>query len=1110
MGWSVAGSLGLGFNGQILLVVLVLLTFPVAVLINNYLKGEENSPSTSNTIATTKDYPELTDRAEEVVQWLKNTKLGLKPDEKVVYQLPWFLLVGSPSSGKTSLILNAGLDIQALPSQQSLEQNLFRPTNSCDWYVSDTAVFIDTAGRYLNDGVDHDEWLALLATMKKYRLERPIDGLIVTVETTDVVKASDNEIEQQAKRLRTRIDELKAQFNSPFPIYLIFTHADLISGFEVFFSNFDKKNRNQIWGTTIPLEQRERAHALFDTEFSYLCDALMSNRLIHLASSTGSREQLEIFDFPLRFAAARNKIGLFVSALFRPSPFTDNPWLRGFYFTAASIIKKQASLNPLITAQEYKEKYFIADLIQEQLINDANLAAAMMKKKDTPQLKRKILVAAIALISIVLVLGFSTSLIRNRILISENLEKGLRVDEVIRLQSTQPASNQDTAAMRVELEAMEALRQQLVLLDNYQKSRPLSYRYGLYSGNAINPNLRAIYFDLLNQRFFQQTAASLENDLKAFALNDSKDKVSEEELGRYYDLLKIYLMLSDPNKIEPTFLANRLSEYWKKSYPGDLELLAQQQLDFYAKQASSDDAPHLKADDKIVAAARQHLTSYPAVNRFFKRVTSEIDLKVTPVTVESITQGRSKGWLIGKYNVSGSFTIEGYQNYMQNALASAAEEMSKEDWVMGASTVATKDLSTDVGKLEGIYFHEYATQWQQFLRGLNIPAFKTKEEAVEALKVLSASNSPLALTLAEIARQTNFTGTKEKLSWWEKIFGTKKITSSPQIIELEKEFLALRQFLGQGEENSPVSQYRASLRIVLDSLESATADQLTQTSKMLLTGKDDIGLQKAELTINKLLDNFTTAVTSDAASACKQPLGNLRAMLYGSSYAQIQQNWQEQIYPKAHALEQGFPFTETGSASITDLTRYLNPVNGILIQFFNDRLATSFQETEGKLQLKESGAFKFSQEFTDYLNNCKKLREALFAQGGQQMEVGYELLLQPVANADVVIEIDGIRAETRGTTAQSAKFSWPAKSGASGAKITVIQGSKIAEKAFPGEWGLFKMVAGATANSEGNLFILSWNIEGTTIRAALRPSSATSPFSRRLFTQWHAPKNLRN
>ncbi|MBL8193166.1 MAG: hypothetical protein JNM06_05045, partial [Blastocatellia bacterium] len=93
-------------------------------------------------------------------------------------------------------------------------------------------------------------------------------------------------------------------------------------------------------------------------------------------------------------------------------------------------------------------------------------------------------------------------------------------------------------------------------------------------------------------------------------------------------------------------------------------------------------------------------------------------------------------------------------------------------------------------------------------------------------------------------------------------------------------------------------------------------------------------------------------------------------------------------------------------------------------------------------------------------------------------------------------------------TPQSAKFTWPAKSGASGAKITVIQGSKISEKAFPGEWGLFKMVAGATTTPEANLLILSWNIEGIPVRVTLRPSSTNNPFSRRLFTQWHAPRNL--
>lgn len=1107
LGCSVIGNLGFGFNSQVLLIVLILSTFPIALLIKHYFKKTENQiPLSTNNSFVGKDYPDLTNRAEEVVQWLKNTKLASKSAEKVIYQLPWFFVLGATSSGKTSLILNSGLDIQALPSQQNLGQNLFRPTNSCEWYVSNSAIFIDTAGRYLNEGTDHEEWLSLLNTIKRYRPERPIDGLILTVETTNITKATDNEIEQQAKQLRTRIDELKVEFNSPFPIYLVFTHADVISGFEIFFSNFDKKNRSQIWGATIPLEQRERAYTFVDEEFNYLCEALMSNRLIQLASSNLSKEQLEIFDFPLHFASIGNKISLFISALFRPSPFTDNPWLRGFYFAASSVVKKQASEKLLMTTQEYKEKYFLDDLIQEQLLNDANLAASMMKKKDTPGLKRKILVGAISLISVLLILGLTVSLVRNRSLIDESLEKGLRVDEISRLEPRKTADTQDTAALRVELEAMEQLRQQLVTLENYKNSRPLSYSYGLYSGNDINPNLRAIYFDLLNQRFFQQTAENLEDDLRKFA--DSKDKFSEEKLGRYYDLLKTYLMLSDPSKSEPTFLANRLNDYWRKSYPLELELLAQQQLDFYAKQAIYDDAPHLRADDNIVAASRQHLTNYPAVNRFFKRITSEIDLKVNPVTVESITQGRNKGWLIGKYNVSGSFTIEGYQSYMKAALASAEAEMSKEDWVMGASSLTTKDLSSDVGKLESIYFHEYSKQWQNFLKALSVPAFKTKEDAIEALKVLSASDSPLALTLTEVARQTNFTGAKEKLSWWKKLFSDNKITASPQIIELEKEFLALKQFLSQQEESSPISQYRGSLRIVLDNLETVTADQLSQTTKMLLTGKDDIGLQKAELTINKLLENFTSSVTRDAASACRQPLGNLRAMLYGSSYAQLEQNWQEQIYTKARNIEQGFPFTETGSASITDLTRYLNPVNGVLAQFFNDRLASSFEEVGGKLQLKESGAFKFSQEFIDYLNSSKQLREALFAQGGQQMEVSYELLLQPVTNSDIVIEIDGTRVETRGTTPQSAKFTWPAKSGASGAKITVIQGSKISEKAFPGEWGLFKMVAGATTTPEANLLILSWNIEGIPVRVTLRPSSTNNPFSRRLFTQWHAPRNL--
>ena len=50
-------------------------------------------------------------------------------------------------------------------------------------------------------------------------------------------------------------------------------------------------------------------------------------------------------------------------------------------------------------------------------------------------------------------------------------------------------------------------------------------------------------------------------------------------------------MLSHVEKVEPAFLQNQLADYWKKaSISPDLELLSEEQLKFFAWQASRDDA----------------------------------------------------------------------------------------------------------------------------------------------------------------------------------------------------------------------------------------------------------------------------------------------------------------------------------------------------------------------------------------------------------------------------------------------------------------------------------------------------------------------------------------
>ena len=1143
---------GIALPYQIALVALILLTWPFAIAINHYRKKKEQQKSGSvvkssrpnGPTAPVRSSDELTRGAEEVVQWLNSTKLAAAKSSEAIYKLPWFVIAGPSSSGKTSLLLSSGLDFQALPSQRRADLNLIRPTRDSVWRVTDSAINIDTAGRYQAEGADGEEWSSLLETIKKHRRNRPIDGLVISVDAAHVLNCNDAEIEQQAKILRARLDEAIGRTQARFPVYLVFTHVDSIEGFEDFFSPFSAEERSQVWGATIRLEQSQNAHALFDVEFDHLYDALMRRRLVRLGVPAPPAEQLRVFNFPLSFGESRRKLGLFTSALFRPNPFSENPLLRGFYFsssaaggrskarpqsavakssvTTATLVKPEAVAEAEVEeAKVAGQGYFTERLFKDVLHRDRDLAQSFLLNRKKPLPVRNILAAAAAALLFLFTVGVVVSYFGNQNFIDDARERGLRVEEINRLDNSKDQAKKTSVDAAVEMNAIEDLRKVLVELDEYDKnSPPLHLRFGLYSGDEINPYLRAIYFDAIDRRFYKPVVASIERDLRTLtvaketqAADGAQPVEPASDLGRHYDLLKAYLMLSHVEKVEPAFLQNQLADYWKKaSVSPDLELLSEEQLKFFAWQANRDDASHYKPDDKLVADARRKLQSYPAADRLFKQLISGIDTKVQPVTLDSIIRDRGRGSLAGSYAVPGSFTIRGYHEYWLKAVESAGEEISKDDWVMGPEATATKDQSADISRLQSMYLREYTEQWQKFLKNVSVRGFKTKADAVEALRAFAASDSPVELLMLEVKRHTDLSAAPKGGGLWGWVKGLFSDDSKKQAgtTDVEKEFGPLFPFVASEDKKArvPISEYRATLDQLVRSLEVKSDDQLAQAAKSLLTGKDEVGLQKAEQEVSRSLDAFKTAATRDAARVLTQPLDNLRAMLYGGGYEQIDKTWREQLYPKAHALEAAFPFADGSSDTpVTDLAKFLNPVNGQFTAFFNERLATSFEESQGKWKLKESGAVKLSDGFVSYLNNARGLRDALFAGGGAQPEVSYEIKLQPVAGADVRIEIDGTSVETRSTSAQAAKFTWPARAGTSGARIVIVRNGQQAEASFPGEWGLFRLfAAGKPTKSGENQFQLSWSAGSITVRATLTASSATSPFERRLFTQLRAPQ----
>src|ERR1051326_6134375 len=1036
-------SIGLTYVWEIIIIALLLLTWPFAILINHWRKRRAAKREAAQAVvpdaaaapaaaaksggAPKRIHEELARGAEEAVQWLRSTKLSGAKSNDALYALPWYIVAVPSSSGKTSLVLSSGLDFHALPSQRRAEMKIVRPTHHCDWRVTDSAVLLDTAGRYQGDGPARDEWLALTETIKKHRNYRPLDGFLVAVNAGRILQSSETEIEQQAKTLRARLDETMKLARGRFPVYLVFTNMDALSGFEEFFK--DRKDSAQVWGATIPLNKSANAHAMFDLEFDQLYESLVRRRLLRLGVPVSSGTQLKIFDFPVRFSETRTKLGLFTSALFRPNPFSESPLLRGFYFTAnliAGAAPAPASGDGGDRAPQAVGTGFFTDrFFKEVVLRDKDLAASFQASQKKPPRIGAILLTLGLVVLFLLLFGSAVSFAANRKLVAEATDRGVRMDEITRADFGKDVLQKDPTAARVEIETLDALREQLSVLD---AGPPIYMRFGLYSGNDIAPSLRTIFFEAVEERFKKPTVAALETDLRNFAADhptaintsspgsESAAPSEEDILGRHYDLLKAYLMLSDASRVEPTFLANTLGDYWKRTAPADTETLSIQDLNFYAHQLVRDDAPHIRVDDRLVADARRKLTAYPPVNRFYKRLVTEINAKTTPISLDTVLEGRGRGVLVGTYTVPGSYTIDGYRNYMKSSNENAGEEISKDDWVMGAAATASNQAqAADISKLQTMYLNDYTDQWRKFVRGISVQQFKRKDDAVEALKALSATDSPMERVMNALALNTHLSKKPESTGVWGWIkswFVSNTEDDSGGNTEVEREFKPLFQFVSSGQakkDSSPMSQYRAELRRVLDPLEGASENQLQQTSQPLLTGEDKMGLMKGEQTISNLLEAFKTAAATDTANLLKQPLGNLRSFLYGGGAEQIVKGWTEQVYPKAHAIESGYPFTDSGEASLTDLGGFLNPSTGQLWVFFNKNLATSVDDVQGQWKLKETGAVRLSDDYVKYLNSARKLRDAMFANGGAQPEVAYDLTLQPTHNADVLIEIDGNR-----------------------------------------------------------------------------------------------------
>src|SRR6185312_16267165 len=251
---------------------------------------------------------------------------------------------------------------------------------------------LDTAGRWTTEADDREEWLAFLDMLKKYRSRMPINGVLVAVSVTDLMEATEEQLDSYAKRLRARFDEMTTRLQMVVPAYVMFTKVDLVAGFVEFWGEMSKAERQQIWGMTFPLaeaEKRDTAQA-FEHEFDGLVSTLHGRALRRVGAARQPEVRQRIYQFPLEFAALKNNLRSFVAALMQPNAFQETPILRGVYFSSGTQegrpvdrvidgMRRAFNLGPsgggVMPPVTETKSYFVTDLFQRVVFPDQNVAS---------------------------------------------------------------------------------------------------------------------------------------------------------------------------------------------------------------------------------------------------------------------------------------------------------------------------------------------------------------------------------------------------------------------------------------------------------------------------------------------------------------------------------------------------------------------------------------------------------------------------------------------------------------------------------------------------------------------------------------------------------------
>jgi type VI secretion system protein ImpL len=1071
----------------------------------------------------------LKDKMKDAIATLKSAN-GKKKD--YLYDLPWYVLIGPPGSGKTTALINSGLKFPLLRGATPAAIAGVGGTRYCDWWFTEEAVLIDTAGRYTTQDsdakTDKQSWFAFLALLKKNRPRQPINGVIVVISLEDLMTLSSAELDTHANAIRTRLLELHERLKVDFPVYALFTKGDLVAGFMEYFSFLNEQGRRQVWGATFQTADKSRNMVSeVGVEYDALLERLSEETLDRLQDEPVPNSRVLLFGFPAQMARLKQSIQNFLTQIFEPTRYHANATLRGFYISSGTqqgtpIDQMIGALVRSFGAEEVPassysgqgKSYFLHDLILKVITGEAAWVST-----DRAAVRRAMIIKAaaysmMAIVSIGISVAWLVSYMHNSKLIeqTELADKRYLADAGPFAKETLIGDHD----LHKVLPLLQELRNMPAGYAVRQVSTPLAAGFGLGQRERLQSSSENAYRVALERMFRPRLIYRLEEQLDA----------TTTDPGSLYETLKVYMMLGGLHQADRDLIKSWMRHDWAENlYPGapssEGRKLLEEHLDAMLDLETG--SPLIELNGRLIEESQKALARLSIVQRAYQLLKSQARTSA----IGDWVAGRKGGPdvtrvfdspgdpTLDSVHVPQFFTYAGFQHDFIERLADITDRVKRDRWVLGAAgeqSALSDQYNNLPDDLLAIYSRDFISTWQAALNKLRLRKLTDDKPQYIALSAISAPTSPLIQLIESIRAETTLTRVQAGTAKPAAGGAAATLTTKPAAIlfksqdrvpgaEIEAAFKPYQILLEGDPPRRPIDDLVATLKEIAQGL-ILSATTPSQVQRAVISLQDSVAkLRNSALRFPKPFSDMLADFAGDVE----------RAMAL-SSAGQLQVALRDQVTPVCQqTVSNRYPFVRGSSndAPLADFAKLFAP-GGVMDIFFKQFLDAHADRSTSQWTWHQNSelAGTLSLDTLQAFQQASEIRDAFFQTGGNLPLV--QLTVKPgfVSDVNIQLEIGGTvianptaqpaNGMSTNTQVQPASTSpvmvqWPGASLRAAVSATSVTGQpSVLERTGP--WSLFRLLEagglsvhglGATANFAVGGYLLRYDFTSAASRNPL-------------------------